>query len=322
MPTKSKNNSKSSKHSKGKGSTKAIDTQASEPVEPTVLKASTVSIDEDAKEIKPLSPTAGIASLAGSISSLLKAISEKHLTTIVLAYTKRVEEKQKGVAQQALIDIWNEVVPEYVIKLTAQAKPVESTTVEGKICDYYYPKAKKACECEVSLNSKSGRFCSKHIKQEDKKTQSPSPKEDKAQCEYVPSKGDHANERCENCVSAKSATGKFCGKHIKSGEKVTAKTAKKAPVASEGLTLHPKLNRALDIYVDAATNLALERSTKKIYARVDGDKILPLRDEDKALLDKHNYEYDTQIYNTKHKAKVSVDVKDEDDDAEIEEDDE
>ena len=66
----------------------------------------------------------------------------------------------------------------------------------------------------------------------------------------------------------------------------------------------------------------MERSTKKIYARVDGDKILPLRDEDKALLDKHNYEYDTQIYNTKHKTKVSVEAKDEDDDVEIEEEDE
>jgi hypothetical protein len=251
--------------------------------------------------------TPNFTELSGSFAAFLRAACDKSLTSTILAYTQALAEVTSK-SQQEMIDVWNKLVPDFMIKLESQGKTQTATTIPGKICAYYFPKAKKACTCEVSVRSKSGQWCSKHLAQEDKKvddskeSKSDSPK---VECEYVPSKGNNPGVKCTNVVCAKS--NRFCSRHVKSGEKAEKTESKKKEAKEDtGMHIEPRFNRELNVYVDAKMNFVLHRTKKDIYAKLVDGKIVALSAEDMELLDKHEYKYNKDLFGAESEEKEEV----------------
>lgn len=254
-------------------------------------------------ELKTKSPIENefkFTELSESFGTFLKAVCDTNLTSTLLAYTQTLAERT-SIPQQKMIDVWNEIVPDYVIKLGQQAKSTTPTTISGKICSYYFPKAKKACDCEVSVRSKTGRWCSKHLNQEEKKADDSKtnvPASPRAECEYTPTKGKNPNVKCTNPVCAKSK--RFCSRHVKSGEKAEKTESKRKESKDENvMTIQPKYNKKFNVYVDVETNFVLDRESKDIYAKLKDGKIIALTTEDKELLDKHKYHYNADLFSLK-----------------------
>ena len=241
----------------------------------------------------------GVSDISESFSSLLSALCEKHLTSIVLAFTDKISQSQVR-SQKDLLDIWNTVAPEYVVNLEASAKKrTEITTIPGKICAFYYVRSKKACDCEVSMKSPSGKYCSRHLKEEGKPEKAPKETQPKVQCCYENTKGDFIGKRCESNVSPNSVTGKYCSKHAKSAEK--EKTSKKKDEdAVEEVAFTPKFNKELKVYVDATTGFIINKEDKQVYARLRDGKLTALTKDDIAYLTEHKYEFNTTLFATKH----------------------
>jgi hypothetical protein len=245
----------------------------------------------------------GLAPITESFAVFLKAVCDKNLTGTLLAYTQALSERT-SVPQQKMIDVWNEIVPDYLIKLGQAPKVSSPTVVSGKICAYFFPKAKKGCTCEVSVRSKSGLWCSKHLKQDEKKndeTKTSSPTAPVVECEYVPTKGNNPNVKCTNVVSSKSKSGKFCSRHMKTGEKTEKLVTKKESKDGGVIRLNPRYNKEFDVYVDSETNLVLDRDSKDIYAKLKDGKLIALDVADIELLDKNKYSYNKELFALKQK---------------------
>jgi hypothetical protein len=259
------------------------------------------------KSVSASKGTPDFTELSESFAAFLKAVCDKSLTSTILAYTHALAEVTSK-PQQQMIDVWNKLVPDFMIKLESQTKTTAATTIAGKICAYYFPKAKKPCTCEVSVKSKSGQWCSKHLAQEDKKADdSKENKSDgpKTECEYTPSKGNNPGVKCTNAVCSKST--RFCSKHVKSGEKAEKTESKKKEAKEDsGMHIEPRFNKELDVYVDAKTNFVLHRKSKDIYAKLVDGKIVALSSEDIELLEKHEYQYNKDLFGAESEEKEDV----------------
>jgi hypothetical protein len=268
-----------------------------------VTKASIKQDNERAEELrlqeekKNVLSSSGIETISSSLSEFLHSLSDKHLTNIFLTVASRAATKLQ-INKEDLIRIWNEVAPEYVINLEASVKGVEATTIPGKICSFYFVRSKKACDHEVSLKSSSGKYCSRHLKEENKPEKASKSTTPTAQCSYTNTKGE-VGKQCTANVSVKSATGKYCAKHAKSAEKDPKTKKGEGKEEVEEVTFSPKYNKELKIYVDPATGYVINKDNRKIYARMRDGKLTDLSPEDITYLTEHEYEYDTKMPRSK-----------------------
>jgi hypothetical protein len=231
---------------------------------------------------------------------------------MVLAFTAKIAEVKKDTTQDELIKHWNTIAPGYVINLAASAKSPKATTVPGSVCCFYYIRSKKECDQPVSVKSVSGKYCSKHLKEEGKPVKQAKVEVSKTECCYVNTKGDNVGKKCTSNVSTKSTTGKYCSKHAKTAEKekvekpakekATGKKKKGDADSKEAdeVKFSPKLNKELKAYVDQASGFVINKESKKIYARVRDNKITALNDKDVEYLNEHEYEFDRKLFATKH----------------------
>ncbi len=204
-----------------------------------------------------------------------------------------------------IINIWKEIN-------MSDNESNAATSSTDEICCYYLPRAKRQCDTKVSAKSVTGKYCSKHLKQEasslskeekpeedsneksskDEKVEE-SPKE-KIQCEYVKIRGD--KERCKHKVSDKSTTGKYCSAHLKQEEKTNEPKPAKKMVETPLEKLKASRDIELNIYVWGNTDYVIDKSTKQIYAKRVDKKVVRLTDDDKEYLVTHKYEFDETLF--------------------------
>lgn len=235
----------------------------------------------------------------GNFSDLLKVVCDKHISTLVFQFTSKISETTK-VPQEELVETWNSLNPEYVVDIK------EHNEKEAK-----------------EVKKKAGK--------------SSKDKVEKAQCEYVLTRGN--KNRCNNKVSDKSTTGKFCTRHLKMEEsddnedsdkekKETKKESKKDTKKSkenkevkndskkkevkekksskpttedkQEFTFNPRHNKDLDVYVDKKSGFIFDKETKKIYGKVVDDEINKLSNEDIDFLKSNNIQYDIGLFDLRH----------------------
>lgn len=304
---------------------------------------STISSKNQISENLSRSPERSVSSgsgidvsvLSDSFTSVIKSLCERHMTSIVVGFIEKLS--QKGYNKDELLSVWNSVAPEYVIELEASTKKKQPTIVSGKICCFHFVRSNKDCDREVSVKSTTGKYCSRHLKEESKTPEdspSLSPSSLKSKCEYEFKHGNKEGERCTSNVSDKSSTGKFCSKHAKTQErekspkkeKSKAKSKSKAEKKEEehnAPIFTPRLNKFLRIYVDSESGFIFEKSAdKKIYGKLVDGIITPLSNADKDHLAKMNYLFDEEIlYNLHPDIKKKDESNEEENEEETEEED-
>lgn len=269
----------------------------------------------------------GVQEISQAFSEMLISNVRNHLISTVVAFIDKAASSKLS-TKEDYVNIWNTVAPEHTINLqTTFKKKTEPTTVSGKICCFYYVRSKKACNEEVSVKSSSGKYCSRHLKEETKEPKEPVVDGLKKKCEYTNSKGENQGKICESNVSAKSTTGKYCSKHAKIAEKPEASTKKigkkssKDEATSDINNFKPRLNQKLKVYVDTATGFVIQKENKKIYARVRDGDLTSLTDDDITLIKKQNFEYDETLFPQLHPELVGNESNEEDESEDSEPDD-
>ncbi len=133
-----------------------------------------------------------------------------------------------------IVNIWNKIMKDDKMKIdekkekkevAKEKKEKKEVTKEKKDakCEYKFIKGEKIGECcgsNVSDKSETGKYCSKHYKDENKETKNKKETKDKdskknTKCKHVMTTGKRIMETCDEKVSDKSTTGKFCSKHLK-----------------------------------------------------------------------------------------------------------
>lgn len=302
------------------------------------IMPSTISSKNQISENLSSSPERSVSSgsgldvsvLSDSFTSVIKSLCERHMTSIVVGFIEKLS--QKGHDKEELLSVWNSVAPEYVIELEASTKKKQPTIVSGKICCFHFVRSNKDCDREVSVKSTTGKYCSRHLKEESKTPEdspSPSAGSPKSKCEYEFKHGSKEGERCTSNVSDKSSTGKFCSKHAKTQEREKSPKKEKSKSKSKSNSkaekkeeehnapvFAPRLNKFLHIYVDSESGFIFEKSAdKKIYGKLVDGIITPLSNADKDHLTKMNYLFDEEIL-----YKLHPDIKKKDESNEEEED--
>jgi hypothetical protein len=233
-----------------------------------------------------------IEQISKSLSASIIAACETHLTTLVIRLSEELSKNNKC-TQNEVINIWNDIAPDYSIILNKSIKK----TIPGKICCFEYVRSKKMCDKEVSIESKTGNYCTRHLKS---KLENPKKKAEENteinHCEYEFIRGTNAGSICNGKVSEKSKTRKYCSKHLKQEEKKVddEKTNEKEDTK---LKLIPKLNTKLKLYIDKPTGFIFDRNNKKVYAKLVDNNPTALSDEDVELLDKNECEHDVTLFN-------------------------
>lgn len=232
----------------------------------------------------------------GEVSNTLSAFFQeqltKHVTQLVYTFTANLAAKLEC-PQKQLIDIWNDSSPGYSMD-TENLQPTNKET--PAICQYYFSRAKKACDCQVSAKSETGKYCSKHLKEETKQPKSPT-SATKEQCQHVTKAGPNPGKRCIGSVASKSETGKYCSKHYKTMEKEPGESKSKDSTSEEAtLTFCPRKNKELGVYIDEKSGYIFnDDQYKRIFAKLVKGKIVALSAKDMKFLDSNNYEYDNSL---------------------------
>jgi len=268
------------------------------------------------------SADSGLENISCSFANLLKATCERHITSLINAFSLKLVASHSEITKEECIEIWNQIVPEYSVS-SDNTKKKPSTTIPGKICCFYYTRAKKECDKEVSVKSVTGKYCSAHYKEENKPEKPVKEEVEKIPCCHTNTKGD-IGKSCSGFVSAKSMTGKYCSKHIKSNEKdIPPKNKKPVEDKKEVVTekLAPRLNKELKVYADPGTGFVIDKDSKNVYARIRDGKITMLNDEDNAFLKKNKYDSDESLFAIKHPQLVEDDEDVEEEDDEVNDED-
>ena len=122
-----------------------------------------------------------------------------------------------------------------------------------------------------------------------------------SECQYQFQKGKSIGQYCGSRVSEDSSSGKYCKKHLKfEGE--SKKTLVQVPNTS--VNTEPKnptnvLTKQLVVTQNKygnreheETHLVFHEKSRKVYARQDGNKLVPLTDKDKESAKQYNFHVD------------------------------
>jgi hypothetical protein len=165
----------------------------------------------------------------------LSLIYVHHLHCIINDISSNVSE-DKNVSKDEIINIWNEICPEYPIG-------VKTKKTINKICEYIGKKNAK-CNSKVSVNSKTGIYCFRHLKYEDTNLN----KENNSGDNNSQSSGVRNNNTSNNLSSNNNL----------SENELKEKSCKKFLI---------KYNRKAKLYIDEDYGYVFDRLTKSIYGK-------------------------------------------------------
>ena len=226
-----------------------------------------------------------------SFLDVLKTCYEKHTSTIVSEFITQVSNKTK-ISQKELLDLWNNISPDYNVTLTVVNNTNNTNTDQQKtnknnddssssssssnsgICKYCSTRGdKKQCTSKISDKSITKEYCARHAKIKEK--------------DLINQPGETSPK-----VSPKSSP-KTGNKKNLTKESVSLKDEEKTD--EEKIILYPKINKKLNIYVDQKTNFIIDKKTKKIYALLQNDKINPLDADSLEIIQSNGMDFDSQL---------------------------
>jgi len=204
----------------------AVPISPSSPIAPAPVTA-TVVIGATAGAAIPTSPSAQVVPVApdpkGSIDSALQGM-KVYITSLLKFVASDI-----GIPEEKMLSSANKYDSTVVVNIASQSgkrtrslpsekKPKAPTKIAGKICEFV-PSGGRGSKCkeEVSVRSKTGKYCSRHMRKE--------------RCQGK-------NKQGEICGSLVVEGGIYCSECLgnkgeKKEEKVAEKSAKKIPKKEE-----------------------------------------------------------------------------------------
>jgi hypothetical protein len=262
-------------------------------------------------EIKVQPKQIALSDNQSQLAHFFRLLCEKNLKAMIVLYSQLLEKNLKFL-QVKVLEIWNEVSAKSGLEIDINSIISENETdvpnpvanSKKMICQHYMPKAKRNCDYVVSSKSKTKKYCTQHLKQEEKEGgEVPAPSTprslprnspaEKKQCVHESKNG----TRCEKNISEKDEEGKHCSKHFKSSlnkaaQKSEKDSAKDSPIKNSVIVLRPRRHSSLNVFIDTETGFVIDDESKKIYGKLDSEQILPLQQKDVEWLQKNHYEYD------------------------------
>lgn len=260
------------------------------------------------------------SAIATTLAETLVSALVKQLSSMVQSFSTKLVEQNEGLKYERVIAVWNEIAPGYEIDAktapvkkaaaTATATKTKNTSSEitgtcirlGKRGD----NANKPCGNKVSVNSVSGNYCSRHIKEEENDgsptsaAAANSSETKSTQCEQMLKTG----KQCANKPTAKS--GRFCSRHAaKASEENSSPSSSKQELVvkkENPLVLQIKKHKELNVHYDPATSFVIHKETenKPVYAKIKEDALVELTTADIELLKKKSISYDLKLFKQLH----------------------
>ena len=199
---------------------KKSESEKSEPKKSDSIK------EEPKKSGKEDKTTAFEETVSKSLESSFKSTIKSYITRFSEALVEEISSKE-NMTKEDVISLWNTIVNEMVIK--PGERKTKETDPSAPHCKHIKTRGEhknEECGDKVSKSSKTGDYCSKHYKQNEKDEN-----DSDEMCPYEIQRGDRKGEECGKKPTKNS---KFCSKHKESGEKEDKKSKKSKSTKKTG----------------------------------------------------------------------------------------
>ena len=223
------------------------------------------------------------------ISSYLNSACINHTNNLLLNFTNKLS-KSLNIDQKELLEIWNNDNEDFQLSMETIVKQTSSTSSskkEKKQCEYVNKRGEaKRCTCNVSEKSKTGLYCWKHAKAQEK---------DKNEDKNEDKKEENSDK--EDMKETDKKEEKKTKTKPKSPPKKNKDDAQNSNEENKDkFKFRLKFNKNLNIYYDEKSTFVFDKSSKKVYAKFVDNEVIKLNQEDIDFFKKYSMEYDLDLF--------------------------